>query len=490
MTTPIKFGTDGWRGIIADTFTFENVRYAAQATAEYFKTVEKTERAVFIGFDVRFQSRKFAHTAAEVFAGNGFRVVMMDRPYPTPYVSFEVRRRKFAGGIMITASHNPPIFNGFKVKAHFGGSATPAITAKIEAAVAALYERRQYGGPRSASAIARSLNDRPPLQSEIEIIGPEKYYSEHIKSLVDWDRISKSKLKIVVDSMHGCGGYILEQLLAGTSCTLQTIRGDPDPLFGGINPEPMMPQLEPLAGAVRQSGSDIGLATDGDADRLGIVDETGRYVNTLQTLSLLLLHVYRNKGWRGSVARTYSQSLMIPRIGAKLGLELYERPIGFKNIGELMLEHDILIGGEESGGIGLSRHLPERDGIFINLLFLDLLAAAGRSCSQLIREMWDEFGEFHYDRRDLHIPIEAGQGVVDRLKTDPPPAFAGRRIQGIGTLDGVKVFLENDSWILFRQSGTEPLLRVYCEAPTEAAMKEIMAAGLKFVEQFTSAGVS
>ena len=290
--------------------------------------------------------------------------------------------------------------------------------------------------------------------------------------------------------MHGCGGYILEHLLAGTSCTVQTIRGDPDPLFGGINPEPMMPQLEPLAGVVRHSGSDIGLATDGDADRLGIVDETGRYINTLQTLSLLLLHVYRNKGWRGSVARTYSQSLMIPRIGRKLGLELYERPIGFKNIAELMLEHDILIGGEESGGIGLSRHLPERDGIFINLLFLDLLAAAGKSCSQLIREMWDEFGEFHYDRRDLHIPIEAGQGVVDRLKTDPPPAFAGRRIQGIGTLDGVKVFLENDSWILFRQSGTEPLLRVYCEAPTEAAMKEIMAAGLKFVEQFTSAGVS
>ena len=484
MNIPIKFGTDGWRGVIADTFTFENVRYAAQATAEYFKTVEKTERAVFIGFDVRFQSSKFAHAAAEVFAGNGFRVVMMDRPYPTPYVSFEVRRRKFAGGIMITASHNPPIFNGFKVKAHFGGSATPAITAKIEEKI-----RGQTGEFPFFELPKKGIHPSGP-EFSIEIIGPEKYYSEHMKSLVDWDRISKSKLKIVVDSMHGCGGYILENLLAGTSCTVRTIRGDPDPLFGGINPEPMMPQLEPLAGVVRQSGSDIGLATDGDADRLGIVDETGRYVNTLQTLSLLLLHVYRNKGWRGSVARTYSQSLMIPRIGAKLGLELYERPIGFKNIGELMLEQDILIGGEESGGIGLSRHLPERDGIFINLLFLDLLAAAGKSCSQLIREMWDEFGEFHYDRRDLHIPIEAGQGVVDRLKTDPPPAFAGRRIQGIGTLDGVKVFLENDGWILFRQSGTEPLLRVYCEAPTEGAMKEIMAAGLKFVEQFTSAGVS
>src|SRR5947207_3936444 len=471
MNIPIKFGTDGWRGIIADTFTFENVRYAAQATAEYFKTVEKAERAVFIGFDGRFQSRKFAHTAAEVFAGNGFRVVMMDRPYPTPYVSFEVRRRKFAGGIMITASHNPPIFNGFKVKAHFGGSATPAITAKIEQAL-------------------DTVHDVPTSQNPIETIGPEKYYFDHLKSLVDWDRIAKSKLKIVVDSMHGCGGYILEELLRETSCTVQTIRGNPDPLFGGINPEPMMPQLEPLGDAVRKSGAAVGLATDGDADRLGIVDETGRYINTLQTLSLLLLHTYRNKGWRGAVARTYSQSLLIPRIASKLGLQLYECPIGFKNIGELMLENEILIGGEESGGIGLSRHLPERDGIFINLLFLDLLAATGKSCSQLIREMWDEFGEFHYDRRDLHIPIEAGQSVVDRLKTDPPPAFAGRRIQGIGTLDGVKVFLDNDSWILFRQSGTEPLLRVYCEAPTEGAMKEIMAAGLKFVEQFTSAGVS
>ena len=250
-----------------------------------------------------------------------------------------------------------------------------------------------------------------------------------------------------------------------------------------------MPQLEPLGEAVRKSGSDVGLATDGDADRLGIVDETGQYVNTLQTLSLLLLHTYRNKGWRGAVARTYSQSLLIPRITSKFGLQLYECPIGFKNIGELMLENEILIGGEESGGIGLSRHLPERDGIFINLLFLDLLAASGKSCTQLIREMWDEFGEFHFDRRDLHVPIEAGQAVVEKWKTAPPGTFGGRRVQQVGTLDGSKVFLEKDSWILFRQSGTEPLLRVYCEAPTEQAVAEIMSSGLKFVEQFTPVGV-
>ena len=208
------------------------------------------------------------------------------------------------------------------------------------------------------------------------------------------------------------------------------------------------------------------MATDGDADRLGIVDETGRYINTLQTLALLLLHVYRNKGWRGAVARTYSQSLMIPRIASSFGLEIFERPIGFKNIGELMLEREILIGGEESGGIGLSKHLPERDGIFINLLFLDMLAASGRTCTELIQEMWQEFGEFHYDRRDLHVPIEIGNRVVEKWRKDPPATFAGRQVQEIGNLDGSKVFLDKDAWILFRQSGTEPLLRVYCEAPS------------------------
>jgi phosphomannomutase len=470
MNTPIKFGTDGWRAIIADTFTFENVRRAAQATADYFKTVEGPERAVFIGFDVRFLSGTFARTAADVLGANGFRVVMMDRPYPTPYVSFEVKRRGFVGGVIITASHNPPTFNGFKVKAHFGGSATPAITTQIE---------KNLGNP-----VVEGKSPTP-----IETVSPEPYYFEHLKSLVDWERISTSKLKVVVDSMHGCGGYILENLLKDTSCTVQTIRGNPDPLFGGIHPEPMMPQLEPLGEAVRKSGSHVGLATDGDADRLGIVDETGEYVNTLQTLSLLLLHVYRNKGWRGAVARTYSQSLLIPRIASSFGLQFYEFPIGFKNIGEFMLKDELLIGGEESGGIGLSRHLPERDGIFVNLLFLDLLAASGKSCTQLIQDMWKEFGEFHYDRRDLHVAIEVGQAVVAKWRSDPPAKFAGRRVQEVGSLDGSKVFLDKDSWILFRQSGTEPLLRVYCEAPSKAAVSEIMSAGLKYVEQFSAAGV-
>ena len=469
MKLPIKFGTDGWRGIIADTFTFENVRHAAQATATYFDTVKGTERAVFIGFDGRFRSAEFARIAAEVFAGNGFRTVLMDRVYPTPYVSFEVRRRKFAGGIVITASHNPASFNGFKVKAHFGGSATPAITGAIE----------------------KNLGQAPILQSiqGIERTGPEHYYFDHLRSLLDWERIASSRLKVVVDSMHGSGGTILESMLEGTSCTVETMRGVPDPLFAGISPEPMMPQLEPLATRVVQTGSDIGVANDGDADRLGIVAENGQFVSTLQVLPLLLLHAYRTKGWRGAVVRTVSQSLIVPRIATSLGLKNYECPIGFKNIGDLMLQEDILIGGEESGGVGLSRHMPERDGIFLNLLMLDLLAVSGKKPTELIRDMWREFGEFHFGRRDLHIPIEAGLAVVETLKSAPPAGFAGRKVETVGTLDGSKVFLEKDSWILFRQSGTEPLLRVYCEAPSRAAVDEILAAGLKFVEQIAGMGV-
>ena len=469
MSTPIKFGTDGWRAIIADTFTFQNVRVAAQATAGYFASVKDRDRSVFIGYDGRFLSSRFARAAAEVFAGNGFRCLLMDRPYPTPYVSFEVRRRRCAGGIVITASHNPPEFNGFKVKAYFGGSATPEITAEIEKHLGA-----------------------SPVQSAskgIEIVAPEPHYFEHLRSLVDWERVKTSRLKVIVDSMHGSGGRLLETLLRDTSCTVETIRGDLDPLFGGVNPEPMMPQLEPLAARVVATRSDVGLATDGDADRLGVVDETGRFLNTLQVLPLLLLHVYRNKGWRGSVVRTFSQSQIVPRIADKLGIVCHERPIGFKNIGELMLTEEVLIGGEESGGVGLSRHLPERDGTFVNLLFMDLLATTGKTCTQLIGDMWREFGEFHFDRRDLHVPIPAGQAVVDNLRSHPPAQFAGRGVVRVEILDGSKVILDKDSWILFRQSGTEPLLRVYCEAPTAAGVQEVLSAGLKLVEQTQRAGV-
>jgi phosphomannomutase len=469
MMPSIKFGTDGWRAIIADAFTFENVVLVAQATADYFATVQAKEKAVFVGYDGRFLSPAFARTAAEVLAGNGFRVLLLDRPYPTPYVSFEVRRLGLAGGVVITASHNPPLFNGFKVKASFGGSATPDITAQIEKNLGTAPVRRSTTG--------------------IEVVQPEHFYLDHLRSLIDWDRIAASRLRVVVDSLHGAGAKILESILAGTSCTVETMRGTIDPLFGGINPEPMMPQLAPLAARVVETRSHVGLANDGDADRLGVVDEEGRFLSTLQVLPLLLLHAYRNKGWRGAVVRTFSQSLIVPKIATSLGIPSYERPIGFKNIAELMLQEDVLIGGEESGGIGVSRHLPERDGIFLNLFVLDMLAATGNTPAELVREMWREFGEFHFDRRDLHVPIEAGQRVVETLRVNPPAEMGGMQVASIGTLDGTKVYLGDDSWILFRQSGTEPLLRVYCESSSRGSVETILAAGLKFVEQIAGGGV-
>lgn len=471
--SPVKFGTDGWRGIIADDFTFENVRLVAQSTADYFSSVCGTdngpERAVFIGYDVRFLSNRFAEATAEVFAGNGFKVVVMDRPYPTPYVSYEVQRRNFVGGIVITASHNPPDFNGFKVKAAFGGSAPPAMTTQIEAGLGRSEVRRSSIG--------------------IENVPPEGHYARHLKSLLKWDRISSSGLNVMVDSMHGSGGTLLEELLSDTGMSVRTIRGAPDPLFGGVHPEPMMPQLDPLAAAVVRHGCDVGLATDGDADRLGVIDGTGQFVSTLQVLPLLLLYAYRDRGWRGAVAHTVSQSQLVPRIARALELEVFETRIGFKNIAELMLRREILIGGEESGGVGLSRHLPERDGLFVNLFVLDMLAATGKPLRQLIEEMWGEFGEFHYERRDLRVPMDAGRRLLESVELQPPKYFAGEPVASLQNLDGAKLVLENDSWILFRRSGTEPVLRVYCEAPSLSRTQEILEAGLSFVEQFTSDGV-
>ena len=466
----IRFGTDGWRGVIADDFTFDNLALVAQATAEYFETVPDCERTVLVGYDVRFLSPQFASTVAEILAGNGFRVLLMDRAYPTPYVSFEVQRLGLVGGIVITASHNPANFNGFKVKAAYGGSATPMITSQIESRIGQNPVRRSKTG--------------------IEKVPPTPEYTRRLQSLVDWDRITSSDLQVVIDSMHGCGGRLLEDMLAGSRCTVQTIRSTPDPLFGGIHPEPMMPQLEPLAQLVASSGSDIGLATDGDADRLGVVSDKGQFISTLQVLPLLLLHVYRNRGWRGAVAHTFSQSQLIGRIASALDVEIFETPIGFKNIADLMLRQSILISGEESGGIGLSRHLPERDGLLIHLLLLDLLARREKSLSELILEMWHEFGEFHYDRRDLHLPLQESKRLIEILTNQPQEQFCGRSIRELQTLDGAKFMLDEDSWILFRRSGTEPVLRIYCEAPTQEATTEILENGVRFVEQFARSGVS
>jgi phosphomannomutase len=478
---PIKFGTDGWRAIIARDFTFANVERVAQAYADYLATTKKEsllsqlvavgqvsrEEAetqlfrgvvnkavrgesalVVIGYDRRFLSEHFARRAAEVMVGNGFRIALFQEAAPTPLISWAVKELGACGGIVLTASHNPPDFNGFKIKAAWGGSAAPEMTAAVETLVDA--------NPAKRSAF--SSDGRELLEPAI------KSYREQIASYLDLERLRRSKQTIVVDPMHGSGGRWVESLLAGGALKVETIRGDRDPLFGGVNPEPIDGNLDPLKRRVVETKALVGLATDGDADRVGAVNERGETMTMHDVVPLVLLHLARNRKMTGGVVRTFSQSVLLGRIAAAHNLKIFETPIGFKYIADLMLKDDILLGAEESGGIGVKGHIPERDGILNSLLFLEAIVAAGKTPSEMLRELHREFGEFHFGRRDLHIEVEQGMKLIKSLASRPPSEFAGRKVKDVLTTDGVKLVFEDESWLLFRQSGTEPVLRIYAEA--------------------------
>jgi phosphomannomutase len=465
----IKFGTDGWRARIAEDFTFANVEIVTQALVDYLKTQKASGRlALLVGYDRRFISDLFAKLTAEVIAGNGMTVDLFAKDVPTPLVSFEVKRRGLDGGVLITASHNPPEFNGYKFKAPFGGSATPRITNEIEKLVGATRPQRMPLDDAIAHGIAR-------------IIEPSDDYRHHLESLISIKDLRRADALVIADPMHGTGGRWIENLLAGGKIRVETIRAERDPLFGGVLPEPMPWNLELTAHTIRERRALMALVTDGDADRVGAMDENGGYINTHQILMILLLHLVRRKGWKGSVVRTFSQSVIVKRIAESYGFRLFETPIGFKHIGEIMLDpaNDFLIGGEESGGIGVRGHIPERDGIFNSMLLLEAVLAAGKKPSEIVRDIWHEFGEFHFERRDLHVPIEAGLKLVSDLRENPPVKFAGHKVAGIATLDGTKLIFDDESWILFRQSGTEPVLRIYCEATSVEKTAMMMDEGEK-----------
>jgi phosphomannomutase len=465
----IKFGTDGWRGVIAKDFTFANVDIVSQAIADYLAAQGPSVRQVLIGYDARFMADQFAEQVASILAGNGFHAELLDRPFPTPYVSFEVKRRQLPGGVMVTASHNPPEFCGIKFKAPFGGSATPEIVKEIE--------NKLYANP------PRALNENQagPRGSVIKV-SPGREYFDAIKSLILFEPIQQARLKVVADPMHGSVSGLLEEILRSYGIDCSSIRKNPDPMFGGVFPEPMEENLGALREAILEKHADVGLATDGDGDRLGVMDHLGNYVNTHQVLALLTLYLVRRRGWTGKVVRTFSQSVLIERICRRLGIPLYTVPIGFKNIAELMLKDDILIGGEESGGVGIKNFIPERDGLLINLLMLEAVAQSGGSLRQMVLNLWEEFGEFHFQRKDLHVPLESGLALVEHLHKAPPPEFAGFPLKRVDTLDGAKLVFKDESWILFRQSGTEPVLRIYCEAPTMEQVKTLMEEGRRLAQ--------
>lgn len=493
---PIKFGTDGWRAIIAREFTFANLERVAQAYADYLATtkeeslpshlvavgqvsrdeVESSQvrgviskatggapTLVVVGYDRRFLSEHFARRAAEVMLGNGFRIALFPEAAPTPLISWAVKELRASGGIMLTASHNPPDFNGFKIKAPWGGSAASETTAAVEALVDA--------NPAKRSAV--SSDGRELLEPAIES------YREQIASYIDLDRLRRSQQTIVVDPMHGSGGRWVESLLAGGALKVETIRGDRDPLFGGVNPEPIDSNLSPLKKRVVETKALVGLATDGDADRVGAVNERGETMTMHDVVPLVLLHLARNRKMTGGVVRTFSQSVLLGRIAAAHNLKIHETAIGFKYIADLMLKEDILLGAEESGGIGVKGHIPERDGLLNSLLFLEAIIAAGKTPSEMLRELHLEFGEFHFGRRDLQIEVERGKKLVKGLASQPPSGFAGRKVRDVQTIDGVKLVFEDESWLLFRQSGTEPVLRIYAEATSLNQVNLLLDEGQK-----------
>jgi len=458
---PIKFGTDGWRAVIAREYTFENLERVAQAYADYLKTGGKKVPFVVVGYDRRFLSESFAQRAAEVLSGNEIRVALFSEAAPTPLISWTVKELKAEGGVVITASHNPPEFNGFKIKAPWGGSAAPETTVAVEGLVDKTKPRR------------KALADK---QTELLAPGIESYRAQ-IASYIDLERLRQANATVVLDPMHGSGGTWVESFLQGGTLKTETVRAYRDPLFGGVNPEPIDKNLSALKKRVTETGALVGLATDGDADRVGAVNELGETMTMHDVVPLILLHLVRNRKMSGGVVRTFSQSVLLRRMAAAFGLKLFETPIGFKYVADLMLNDDILIGAEESGGIGVKGHIPERDGILNSLLFLEAVVTAGVPPSQMLHALHREFGEFHFGRKDLHVETDAGKELVAGITSSPPDSFGGMKVIGVESTDGTKLLFADESWILFRQSGTEPVLRIYAEATNIHNVRSLLDAG-------------
>ena len=469
MDQEIKFGTDGWRGIIADDFTFDNVRRVAGAIASYVLKYEDAAHGVFIGYDTRFASQRAAQVTADVIAGAGVPVKLADDYTPTPAVSYAVKTNGAAGGVMITSSHNPWNWNGVKFKGKFGGSATPGIMKKVEE------ELRAGVTPRGAKAT-------------IENVDLKTAYILAVCGFADLNLIGKAKFKVAIDSMYGSGRGILAGIFRECGVQHITIREELNPLFPGINPEPIEPHIALLQRTVVNEKCDAGLATDGDADRIGAVAEDGSFVDSHKIFCVLLRWLLERKRWSGDVVRAFNTTRMLDRIAAKHGRKLYETQIGFKYIADLMMEHDILIGGEESGGIGYSRFLPERDGILNCLLLANAMAEEGKPLGQLVADLQRDFGPHYYGRRDLHIPEEIKQNAIQRARSESTKRLGRYRVLKKESLDGIKFFLDaptngngGEAWILFRASGTEPLLRVYAEAASPELVTEILTSAESFV---------
>ncbi len=477
---PIHFGTDGWRAVISDTFTFHNLRMVTQAIADAVASGSWTNgetpagvdpKKMVVGFDTRFLSDRFAQEVARVLAANGFTVYLSHADAPTPAISYAVRNMNAVAGIMITASHNPPRYNGVKIKSAYGGSSLPEQCRQVEV----------YLNDNESQARGPNLMDYDQAITNHQIVrfNPIPAYNDHLRKLINFDVIANHPQQMVVDSMFGAGRGVIRGILQGTGCEVHEIRGEMNPGFGGVHPEPIMRYLSALAGAISTGVGGFGLATDGDADRIGAMDERCNFVDPHKIMALTLRYLVEKRGLReGAVVRTVSTTRMIDRLAKKYGLTLYETPVGFNYIADYMLKGNILIGGEESGGISFHGHIPEGDGILMGLMIIEMVAASGTTLYELVQNLLSEVGPAYYERTDLRLRHPVSKSAMSqRLVNEAPSQIGGESINEISTVDGVKYIMADDSWLLIRPSGTEPVLRVYAEGRSPEMVKALLGFG-------------
>lgn len=467
----IKFGTDGWRAVMCEDFTVPRVRMVARAIAEYINAHGLAARGLVIGYDTRFFSERFAAACAEEAVAMGVKVYMPERPMPTPLTAFAIKARHAAGAIMITASHNPSEYNGIKFIPEYAGPASKEITDEIESRIESLSEADFSGQQRHNPAVVEHLD-----------VFPE--YLAHIESLVDFDRLRSDGLKVALDPLYGAAYGLLDGVFAAAGCSqVDTINNHRDPLFGGGHPEPSEERLADLRRLLLDREADLGLAVDGDADRFGALDYDGTYLTANQILSLVAFHLLKNKGKRGKVVRTVATTHLLDEIAAEYGCDLVETPVGFKHIAAEMLKDSVVVGGEESGGLSIGGHIPEKDGIIADLILAELLAYEGRPLGDVLKDIYQRFGHFHSERLDLRLSGEAKNKLINTMVSSPPERFAGLKVIAVENTDGVKYALENGDWVLARPSGTEPLVRVYVESKTMAGLQALKDAAALLVEE-------
>lgn len=467
--TDIRFGTDGWRAVIAEDFTFDNVRRCAQGFAQFLRDTGQSDRGLVVGYDYRFDSEHFAGAAAEVLAGNGIPVHLCARAMPTPVISFAILDRQAAGAVNITASHNPPTDNGFKVRADYGGAVAPEDLKQIEARI-----------PADMSGVRHMSRAEAEERGVIRSFDPTDSFLAQVARLIDVEPIRQAGLNVVMDAMWGVGEGWFPRILEGGSTHIHEIHNHRNPIFPEMaRPEPIPPNIDPLLRAVVAENADIGIATDGDADRMGAATEQGVFLNQLQVYALIALYLLEVRGWRGPIVKTVSTTSMLERLGERYDVPVYETGVGFKYVAPKMLETDAMIGGEESGGYAFRGHIPERDGIVANLFLLDMVVQMEKKPSELLNRLFSLVGPHFYQRRDTDFPADRRPAILERLERARPDRIAGLAVQSINRLDGFKYMLEDGGWLLIRFSGTEPIMRIYTETTREDKVEPILDAGME-----------